>query len=106
MSISTAVVYCFCDISLDFLGVEEAVSAGKTLKELCYQFDIAHTSVLKRAQDTLSTILDQLDQMNIMVHSNWRLNERHYGGLTGLNKSDTAKKYGEEKVYNAQQSCY
>ncbi|XP_015370345.1 PREDICTED: phosphoglycerate mutase 2-like [Diuraphis noxia] len=91
----------FCgwyDAKLSLKGAEEAVSAGKTLKELCYQFDIAHTSVLKRAKDTLSTILNQVEQTNIPVHSNWRLNERHYGGLTGLNKSETAKKYGEDKV--------
>lgn len=93
---------------IEFLGVEEAISAGTTLRQRCYQFDVAHTSVLTRAKDTLSTILNQLDQTNIPVHTNWRLNERHYGGLTGLNKSETAKQYGEDKVYsfNVRQSCY
>jgi len=89
----------FYDILLDFLGVEEAISAGKTLKQRCYEFDVAHTSVLKRAQDTLCAILNQVDQKNsCIVHKNWRLNERHYGSLTGLNKAETAKKYGEDKV--------
>ncbi|KAL4142912.1 hypothetical protein QTP88_005302 [Uroleucon formosanum] len=81
------------------IGLEEAISAGKTLKQRCYEFDVAHTSVLKRAQDTLCTILNQVDQKNsCTVYKNWRLNERHYGSLTGLNKSETAKKYGEDKV--------
>ncbi|CAH1737195.1 unnamed protein product [Aphis gossypii] len=91
----------FCgwyDASLSCKGVEEAISAGKTLKQRCYQFDVAHTSVLKRAQDTLSAILNQIDQTNIPVQTTWRLNERHYGGLTGLNKSETAEKYGEDQV--------
>ncbi|XP_025207053.1 phosphoglycerate mutase 2-like isoform X1 [Melanaphis sacchari] len=91
----------FCgwyDASLSSKGVEEAILAGETLKQRCYQFDVAHTSVLKRAQDTLSVILNQICQTKIPVHTTWRLNERHYGGLTGLNKSETAEKYGEDQV--------
>ncbi|XP_029347051.1 phosphoglycerate mutase 1-like [Acyrthosiphon pisum] len=92
----------FCgwyDASLSSKGVEEAISAGKTLKQRCYEFDVAHTSVLKRAEDTLCNILNLVDPKNsCTVHKNWRLNERHYGSLTGLNKSETAKKYGEDKV--------
>lgn len=60
---------------------------------------MAHTSVLKRAQCTLCTILREMEQSSISVYSSWRLNERHYGGLTGLDKSETAAKYGEEKVF-------
>lgn len=79
-------------------GYEEAAAAGNTLKERGYQFDVAHTSVLVRANETLKCILSQLDQSDIPVHKTWRLNERHYGDLTGLNKSETAEKYGEEMV--------
>lgn len=80
------------------LGVEEAISAGKALKEAGFKFDEAHTSVLKRAQVTLDTILKEIGQTKIPIHKTWRLNERHYGGLTGLNKSETAEKYGEDQV--------
>lgn len=82
------------------LGIEEAANAGKTLKRDNYTFDVAHTSVLTRAQDTLCTILDQLNQSEIPIYTTWRLNERHYGGLTGLDKSETAAKYGEKQVYH------
>lgn len=63
-----------------------------------YKFDIAHTSVLTRAQKTLCAILEELGQTDIPICKTWRLNERHYGGLTGLNKAETAEKYGEEQV--------
>lgn len=81
-----------------FLGVKEAIEAGKTLKRNHFTFNVAHTSVLKRAQDTLSAILVELGQQDIPVHGTWRLNERHYGSLTGLDKAETAAKYGEEQV--------
>jgi len=68
------------------------------LKQGNYKFDLAHTSVLKRAQNTLGAILKELGQEDIPIFKTWRLNERHYGGLTGLNKSETAAKYGEEQV--------
>lgn len=74
------------------------MSAGKALKESGFQFDVAHTSVLTRAQKTLAAILDGIGQSDLSVEKSWRLNERHYGGLTGLNKSETAAKYGEEQV--------
>lgn len=68
------------------------------MKQGNYKFDLAHTSVLKRAQNTLGSILKELGQEDIPISKTWRLNERHYGGLTGLNKSETAAKYGEEQV--------
>lgn len=80
-------------------GEEEAVSAGKALKDAGYQFDVAHTSVLTRAQKTLGAILTGIGQADLPVEKSWRLNERHYGGLTGLNKSETAAKYGEDQVW-------
>lgn len=79
-------------------GIEEAKAAGKALKDAGYKFDIAHTSVLTRAQKTLCLILEQIGQPDLPVQTSWRLNERHYGGLTGLNKAETAAKYGEEQV--------
>lgn len=80
-------------------GIEEAKNAGKTLKRENYVFDIAYTSVLKRAQYTLCNILSELNQTNILkTYATWRLNERHYGGLTGFNKTETARKYGEQQV--------
>ena len=85
-----------CDLSAK--GVEEAKSAGKILKEEGFSFDMAFTSVLKRAIRTLWLTLDGLDQMYIPVVRSWRLNERHYGALQGLNKSETAEKYGSEQV--------
>lgn len=72
--------------------------AGKALRDAKYKFDCAHTSLLTRAKKTLETILGVSDQLNIPVYETWRLNERHYGGLTGLNKSETAVKYGEAQV--------
>ena len=81
-----------------FLGVQEAHAGGKALKDAGYQFDVAHTSVLKRAQITLQTVLEEIGQTDIPIHKTWRLNERHYGGLTGLNKAETAAKHGEAQV--------
>lgn len=76
----------------------EARTAGQRLKAAGYEFDIAFTSVLKRAVRTLWTVLDEMDQMYIPVYRHWRLNERHYGALQGLNKAETAAKHGEEQV--------
>ncbi|KAL4711898.1 hypothetical protein ACJJTC_006067 [Scirpophaga incertulas] len=91
----------FCgwfDADLSDKGREEAVAAGKALKAEGYQFDVAHTSVLKRAQITLNSVLKEIGQTDLPVNKTWRLNERHYGGLTGLNKAETAAKYGEAQV--------
>jgi 2,3-bisphosphoglycerate-dependent phosphoglycerate mutase len=87
------------DIDLSEKGIGEAHSAGKLLKEEGYTFDMAFTSVLKRAIRTLWIALDELDLMWIPVERSWRLNERHYGALQGLNKADTAAKYGDEQVH-------
>lgn len=87
------------DVDLTEKGIEEAHKAGQTLKKDGYTFDIAFTSVLKRAIRTLWIVLDEMDLMWIPVIRNWRLNERHYGALQGLNKSETAKKFGEEQVH-------
>lgn len=80
------------------IGKREAEAAGEAVKAAGLQFDVAHTSVLTRAQSTLNAILTKTGQTNIPVNKTWRLNERHYGGLTGLNKAETAAKYGEEQV--------
>lgn len=80
------------------LGQDEANAAGKALCDAGYQFDVAHTSVLTRAQNTLKAILTGINQQELPVEKTWRLNERHYGGLTGLNKAETAAKYGDEQV--------
>ncbi len=87
------------DIDLSPQGLEEAHSAGRLLKEQGYTFDVAWTSVLKRAIRTLWTIQDEMDLMWIPVIRSWRLNERHYGALTGLDKAETAAQYGEEQVH-------
>ena len=86
------------DIDLSDNGVAEAKQAGKILKKEGYVFDIAFTSVLKRAIKTLWYILDEMDLTWIPVYKTWRLNERHYGALQGLNKAEVAKKHGEEQV--------
>jgi 2,3-bisphosphoglycerate-dependent phosphoglycerate mutase len=86
------------DVDLSEKGKEEAKKAGEVLKAEGYTFDIAYTSVLKRAIRTLWIVLDVMDLMWILVIRNWRLNERHYGALQGLNKAETAKQYGEEQV--------
>ncbi len=86
------------DVDLTTKGREEAKSAGEVLKENGFVFDIAYTSVLKRALRTLWIALDQMDLLWIPFVKSWRLNERHYGALQGLNKAETAEKHGEEKV--------
>jgi 2,3-bisphosphoglycerate-dependent phosphoglycerate mutase len=86
------------DVDLSEKGLEEAAAAGRTLKEEGYTFDIAYTSVLKRAIRTLWLTLDGMDLMWIPVVRDWRLNERHYGALQGLNKAETAAKYGDDQV--------
>ena len=86
------------DVPLTDRGRAEALQAGKLLKEAGFAFDIAFTSVLRRAIHTLWIVLEELDRAWIPVQHNWRLNERHYGGLQGLNKTETALKYGEEQV--------
>jgi 2,3-bisphosphoglycerate-dependent phosphoglycerate mutase len=86
------------DVDLSEKGIQEAHQAGQTLKKEGYTFDIAYTSVLKRAIRTLWITLDEMDLMWIPVIRNWRLNERHYGALQGLNKAETAQKFGEEQV--------
>ena len=87
------------DVDLTEQGIQEAISAGRLFNELGYEFDIAYTSVLKRAIRTLWLILDEMDRMWIPVIRDWRLNERHYGALQGLNKAETAARYGEDQVH-------
>ncbi len=87
------------DVDLSEKGLAEAKMAGQLLKEGGYVFDLAFTSVLKRAIRTLWMTLDGMDQMYIPVINSWRLNERHYGALQGLNKAEMAKQYGEEQVH-------
>lgn len=87
------------NVDLSPKGVEEAKAGGKLLRELGFSFDIAYTSYLDRAIKTLNLVLEELDELYIPVIKSWRLNERHYGALTGLNKAETAKKYGDEQVH-------
>ena len=86
------------DVDLSDRGIREAHEAGRLLREDGFLFDLAYTSLLKRAIRTLWIVLDELDRMWIPVCRTWRLNERHYGALQGLNKADTAEKYGPEQV--------
>jgi len=86
------------DVNLSEKGVDEAHEAGRVLKKEGYTFDVAYTSVLKRAVRTLWITLDEMDLMWIPIYNSWRLNERHYGALQGLNKSEMAKKFGEKQV--------
>ena len=86
------------DVDLSARGVEEARAAGRQLRADGYRFELAFTSVLKRAIRTLWIALDELDQMWLPVEKSWRLNERHYGALTGLNKAEMAAKFGEGQV--------
>ncbi len=86
------------DVDLSEKGVEEAQYAGRLLKEEGFKFDVAYTSMLRRAIRTLWISLDILDQMWLPIHNTWRLNERHYGALQGLNKAETAAKYGDAQV--------
>lgn len=85
------------DVELSTLGIEEAKNAGRLLKKNNFTFDLAYTSVLKRAEDTLKYILEELNE-DIEIRRSWRLNERLYGALQGLNKDETREKYGEEQV--------
>jgi 2,3-bisphosphoglycerate-dependent phosphoglycerate mutase len=86
------------DVGLSEKGIREAVDAGRALKREGISFDVAHTSVLKRAIRTLWYVLEETDLMWIPQTASWRLNERHYGGLQGLDKAETAKKHGDAKV--------
>lgn len=86
------------DVDLTATGVEQAKNAGRLLKAEGYDFDLAFTSVLKRATRTLWHTLDEMDRTWLPVQHSWRLNERHYGGLQGLNKADMAKQYGDAQV--------
>ncbi|EHM4259369.1 TPA: 2,3-diphosphoglycerate-dependent phosphoglycerate mutase [Listeria monocytogenes] len=86
------------DVDLSQEGVVEAMTAGKRIKEAGLEFDVAFTSVLTRAIKTLNYVLEESDQMWVPVHKSWRLNERHYGALQGLNKQETAEKYGADQV--------
>jgi len=86
------------DVGLSEKGLAEAVAAGKLLKAEGYSFDIAFTSVLKRAVKTLWTVLEEMDQVWIPIEHSWRLNERHYGALQGLNKAETAARFGDNQV--------
>ncbi len=86
------------DVDLSEQGREEAARAGKALRDAGFTFDLAYTSVLKRAIRTLWITLDTMDLMWIPVYRDWRLNERHYGALQGLNKAETAKQFGEDQV--------
>lgn len=88
----------WADVDLTDTGRQQAWEAGQLLREKGYEFDLAYTSVLKRAIRTLWIALDALDQMYVPVHNSWRLNERHYGNLQGLNKAETAAKFGDEQV--------
>ena len=92
------------DVDLSEKGSQEAQNAARLLKQADYTFDIAYTSVLKRAIRTLWYVLDGMDLMWIPVFRTWRLNERHYGALQGLNKAETAKKFGEEQVHTWRRS--
>ncbi|EAG7146950.1 TPA_asm: 2,3-diphosphoglycerate-dependent phosphoglycerate mutase [Listeria monocytogenes] len=86
------------DVDLSQEGVVEAMTAGKRIKEAGLEFDVVFTSVLTRAIKTLNYVLEESDQMWVPVHKSWRLNERHYGALQGLNKQETAEKYGADQV--------
>jgi 2,3-bisphosphoglycerate-dependent phosphoglycerate mutase len=86
------------DVDLTPAGLEQAKNAGRLLKAEAYEFDIAYTSVLKRATRTLWHVLDEMDRTWLPVVNSWRLNERHYGALQGLNKIDMAKQYGDDQV--------
>ncbi len=86
------------DVDLTDTGIQQARSGGRMLKEAGFQFDQAFTSVLTRAVRTLNLVLDEMDQLWLPVQRHWRLNERHYGALTGLDKAETAAKHGDEQV--------
>jgi len=86
------------DVGLSEKGLQEAKAAGQALKKAGFTFDVAFTSVLRRAITTLWNVQDEMDLLWIPVHKSWRLNERHYGALQGLNKAETAAKHGEEQI--------
>jgi 2,3-bisphosphoglycerate-dependent phosphoglycerate mutase len=86
------------DVDLTDKGINEAKTAGRVLREAGFAFDLAYTSVLKRAIRTLWLALDEMDQMYLPIKNDWRLNERHYGALQGLDKGETAAKYGDAQV--------
>lgn len=86
------------DVDLSQKGIEEATEAGKVLRNKGFDFDICYTSYLKRAIHTLNIVLDEMNRQWLPVVKSWKLNERHYGALQGLNKSETAEKYGEDQV--------
>lgn len=92
------------DVDLSEDGQRQAIKAGRLLNALGYRFDVTFTSVLKRAIRTLWHVLDQMDQMYLPEHKSWRLNERHYGNLQGLNKAETAAKFGDEQVHTWRRS--
>lgn len=92
------------DVDLTARGIEEAHRAGQRLRQAGFEFDIAFTSVLKRAIRTLWIVLDELDQHWVPVTKTWRLNERHYGALQGLNKTETAERLGREQVHRWRRS--
>ncbi|MDZ7362896.1 MAG: 2,3-diphosphoglycerate-dependent phosphoglycerate mutase [candidate division KSB1 bacterium] len=87
------------DVDLSEKGITEAINAGQVLKENGFVFDVAFTSLLKRAIRTLWLVLSEMDLMWIPIYNSWRLNERHYGALQGLNKAEMAAQYGEEQVH-------
>jgi len=87
------------DVDLSEKGEKEAIEAGKKIKEAGIVFDHAHTSILKRAIKTCNYVLEYSEQLFVPVEKTWRLNERHYGALQGLNKAETAEKYGDEQVH-------
>ncbi len=87
------------DVDLSEQGIQEAKSAGQKMKSAGLSFDLAHTSYLKRAIKTLDLALEEMDLLWIPTEKNWKLNERHYGALQGLNKAETAAQYGEEQVH-------
>lgn len=89
----------WADIDLSEEGTQQAIDAGKLIKEAGIEFDIAYTSVLKRAIKTTNLALEHSDQLWVPVIKSWRLNERHYGGLTALNKADAAVKWGDDQVH-------
>lgn len=93
------------DVKLSEKGIKEAKEAGKVLKEKGFKFDVAYTSVLQRAEKTLEYILEELQEKNIEIKKSWKLNERHYGALQGLNKDETKEKYGEQQVKLWRRSC-
>lgn len=92
------------DVDLSEKGIEEARRGGKLLKEGGYEFDLVYTSVLKRAIRTMWYVLDEMDRMYLPVINSWKLNERHYGSLQGLNKAEMAEKFGEKQVHEWRRS--